>query len=89
MLVNDFITDEIEEILQKDGFTMTTVLSRKAGREHLSVVKFVRKRKQWEKIDKVCSNYLIKGGEPWPRGTALVWHAGGAGFESSREHQFV
>ena len=21
-------------------------------------------------------------GEPWPRGTGLAWHAGGAGFES-------
>ena len=25
-----------------------------------------------------------KVGKPWPSGTALAWHAGGAGFESPR-----
>ena len=27
--------------------------------------------------------------EPWPNGTALAWHARGAGFESPRNQNFV
>ena len=27
--------------------------------------------------------------EPWPSGTALAWHARGAGFEYHRDQNFV
>ena len=32
---------------------------------------------------------ISKGGEPWPRGTVVAWHAGGAGLESPRGQHFV
>ena len=38
------VSEEIEAILRADGFHMTTVISRKAGRECLSVLKFSRSR---------------------------------------------
>ena len=42
---------------------------------------------------KFCSNkisqQMVSQRELWPSGTALAWHARGAGFESPRDQNFV
>ncbi|XP_076457149.1 methyltransferase HEMK2-like isoform X2 [Babylonia areolata] len=42
IVIKENVVEEIEAALKKDGFHMTVVMSRKAGREHLSVLKFSR-----------------------------------------------
>ncbi|XP_070208166.1 methyltransferase N6AMT1-like isoform X2 [Littorina saxatilis] len=44
IVLRENVVEEIETAMKHQGFTMTTVITRKAGREHLSVVKFHRVR---------------------------------------------
>ncbi|KAL8594959.1 hypothetical protein ACOMHN_038756 [Nucella lapillus] len=44
IVIKENVVDEIEAQLKKKGLHMTVIISRKAGREHLSVLKFSRHR---------------------------------------------